>query len=112
MLQAPVVCTFQTPAIYTVGLFDENGDEISLTEAKPATTSTSSSLVMDVIEAQLVRGRSYSAELTIQHPQVPGEAFITFIGIGKFSYNNAAYVTLLLNFIIQISQTQPPPQVS
>lgn len=77
-----MVCPFQTPATYTVGIFDENGDEISLSEVRPTTANTSSSLLMDVIEAPLIRGTSYSVELSIQHPHVPGEAFITFIGIG------------------------------
>lgn len=72
------MCTYQVPATYRVGIFDENGDELISTSARTANTS----LIVDVIEARLERGRSYSAELTIQHQNVPGEAFITFIGIG------------------------------
>ena len=54
---------------------------MSSTELRPAVGSNSTSLVTDIIEARLVKGSSYSAELTIQHQHVPGEAFITFIGI-------------------------------
>lgn len=82
MLQVPVVCPFQTPATYTIGIFDENGDEVGLTAPKPAIAANASNSVVDVFETKLVTGNSYSAELTIQHPNVPGEAFITFIGIG------------------------------
>lgn len=73
------MCAYQEPATYTIGIFDENGDEILLTDARLANTA----VVVDVIETALVRGNSYSAELTIQHNNVPGEAFITFIGIGR-----------------------------
>ena len=78
-MQAPEVCTFQDPATYTVGIFDARGDEILVTDARTINTS----VVVEVIEARLERGNSYSAELTIQHHNVPGEVFITFIGIGR-----------------------------
>lgn len=73
------MCTFQEPAIYTIGIFGEQGDEIILTRPMPANMS----IVVEIIEAGLERGNLYSVELTIQHHQVPGEAFITFIGIGN-----------------------------
>ena len=77
------MCAFQTPAIYTLGIFNEDGDEIHLTAPKPAVPSiANSSVVLEVITAALMSGRAYSAELTVQHPHVPGEVFITFIGIG------------------------------
>ncbi len=62
-----------------MGIFDSNGEEVVLTTAKPA----NSSVIVERIDTVLERGESYSAELTIQHQNVPGEAFITFIGIGE-----------------------------
>lgn len=76
------MCEYQEPATYTIGIFDERGDEILQTEARPANTS----VVMDLIEARLESGSFYSAELTISHQHVPGEAFVTFIGIGKIAH--------------------------
>lgn len=74
------MCAYQEPATYTIGIFDESGDEIILTDDRPANTP----LIMDMLETALLeKGSSYSAELTIQHLNVPGEAFITFIGIGR-----------------------------
>lgn len=79
VMQAPEVCSFQDPATYTVGIFDAHGDEIFVTDAR----TVNASVVMEVIEARLERGNSYSAELTIQHHNVPGEVVISFIGIGR-----------------------------
>lgn len=73
------MCTFQDPAIYTIGIYGKQGDEIILTRPKPANMS----IVVEIIETELEKGHFYSAELTIQQHQVPGEAFITFIGIAK-----------------------------
>lgn len=73
------MCVYQGPATYTIGIFDQSGDEITSTDDR----TVNSSIVVDVIETRLMRGSSYSAELTIQHLNVPGEAFITFIGIGR-----------------------------
>lgn len=73
------MCAFQEPATYTVGIFDAVGDEVVLTKARPA----NSSFIVQRIDAMLESGQSYSAELTIQHQQVPGEAYITFLGIGR-----------------------------
>lgn len=72
------MCTYQDPAIYTIGIYDDSGDEVILTKEKLANTS----IVVEMIEIRLERGQSYSAELTIRHQHALGEAFITFLGIG------------------------------
>ena len=41
------------------------------------------SIIVEVIGAELEMGHLYSVELAIRHRQVPGEAFITFIGTGN-----------------------------
>lgn len=72
------MCTYQDPAIYTIGIYDDSGDEVILTKEKLVNTS----IVVEMIEIRLERGQSYSAELTIRHQHVLGEAFITYLGIG------------------------------
>lgn len=72
------MCSFQEPALYTVGIFDSAGELITSTGPK----SVSAAFIMDTVDLELEVGQSYSAELTIQHSQVPGEAFVTFLGIG------------------------------
>jgi hypothetical protein len=91
-MQAPEVCTYQDPATYSIGVFDANGDEILVTDARSVANASE---VMEVIEARLVRGNSYSVELTIQHHDVPGEAFITFIGIDYFDTPMSTTSTML-----------------
>ncbi len=73
-----------------MGIFDALGEEVVLTQSKPA----NSSLVLERIESVLENGESYSAELTIEHRHVPGEVFITFIGIGKW------FLAIVKQFVI------------
>lgn len=76
------MCTYQVPATYTIGVFDEEGNNIVLTKPQ----SVNMSLVTKNIEIHLDREHSYSVELTVQHPHVIGEAFVTFIGLGNSFY--------------------------
>ena len=74
-----MICSYQEPAMYSVDILDDEGVLVTSTGIHPIDNST----IVSTLGAMLERGHTYSAELIITHKHVPGEAFSTFLGIGK-----------------------------
>ena len=80
--------------MYSLDIFDETGELVTSTGIHSIRNST----VVYALEVALEKGHTYSAKLTIQHQHVPGEAFITFLGIGM--HNCIFHIIIIIIIVI------------
>ena len=84
VFQTPGVCVYQDPASYIINIYNTSRTLVHTTGMEDISSSEPTLIQCSVVLQGLLHGNTLSAELIITHPHVTGNAYFTYLGIGRW----------------------------